>query len=303
MVTLLSTVVEDGFERSIFMLLEYLLSTTSIIFCGRLGQPEMAAAGMAQSIISIFCFMPGYGMVTVCNTYFSSGAGSKDEYKQGVILQKALILSGLVTLFCWPILINTDGMLRLFQQDPEITITVVASIANIVPILVIFEISDLTSNVAKGALQGCGRQGAGALIAFISYYFIGLPVCVYLVMFRRMKAMGMWIGLCLGNGSQAICLFTYTLTIDWDREATLSQERLSIIKSEALDGNLNELKSKEDMFLEMETGREISEKVPLVQESGKGFELSRATIYIRVINFAMAGIALLVGIAIFFTSY
>ncbi|XP_033100938.1 multidrug and toxin extrusion protein 1-like [Anneissia japonica] len=113
-----------GWILSIFMLLEYMLTSTSVIFCGQIGNTEMAAAGLAQSIISIFCFMPGYGMVTVCNTYFSAGFASKDDSRQGIILQKALLLSCIVTLPCWGILINTEGMLRLLHQKEDISMQV-----------------------------------------------------------------------------------------------------------------------------------------------------------------------------------
>ncbi|XP_033121741.1 multidrug and toxin extrusion protein 1-like [Anneissia japonica] len=104
------------------MLLEYFLTTTSVLFCGRIGSTEMASAGIAQSIISILCFMPGYGMVTVCNTYFSVAFGSKDDRKQCIILQKALLLSWIVSMLCWAILINTESILRLLQQKEEISI-------------------------------------------------------------------------------------------------------------------------------------------------------------------------------------
>ncbi|XP_033125719.1 multidrug and toxin extrusion protein 1-like isoform X2 [Anneissia japonica] len=113
-----------GWVLSVFMLLEYSLLTTSVVFCGRLGQREMAAAALTQSIISILCFMPGYGMVTVCNTYFAAGFGSTDGQKQETILQKSLILSGLVSLLCWALLINTESILRLLQQEESIVLMV-----------------------------------------------------------------------------------------------------------------------------------------------------------------------------------
>ena len=48
-----------------------------------------------------------------------------------------------------------------------------------------------------GILRGCGRQKLGAIMNFVFYYMIGLPMGTSLAVLTDLGTTGMWIGLCV----------------------------------------------------------------------------------------------------------
>ena len=54
----------------------------------------------------------------------------------------------------------------------------------------------------SGALRATGMQFKAAVVNFVSYYVIGLPLGITLALVVGLGAKGMWIGLCLGDGLQ-----------------------------------------------------------------------------------------------------
>ena len=53
--------------------------------------------------------------------------------------------------------------------------------------------------VISGSLKGSGRQYIGAVMVFIGYYIVGLPVGALLALKFNMGALGLWIGMAFGN--------------------------------------------------------------------------------------------------------
>ena len=48
-------------------------------------------------------------------------------------------------------------------------------------------------------MRGSGRQYIGAIVSFVSYYIIGLPLGVTLAFKTDLKLTGLWTGVVLGN--------------------------------------------------------------------------------------------------------
>ena len=79
-----------------------------------------------------------------------------------------------------------------------------------------------------GILRGSGRQALGAVINFVAYYVIGLPLGISLAFAAHLGALGMWIGLATANALQVReggreggktknyhNLMSYSLNISW----------------------------------------------------------------------------------------
>lgn len=56
--------------------------------------------------------------------------------------------------------------------------------------------------VIGGALRGSGRQYIGAIVNFIAYYIIGLPLGAVICFKADMGILGIWIGMSIGNFTQ-----------------------------------------------------------------------------------------------------
>ena len=56
--------------------------------------------------------------------------------------------------------------------------------------------------VASGTLRATGRQAKAALVNFLCYYLVGLPMGISLALVAGLQTRGMWIGLSVGDGLQ-----------------------------------------------------------------------------------------------------
>ena len=108
------------------------------------------------------------------------------------------------------------------------------------PMCSVYDSSLCIQGMMQGVLRGTGKQLSGAIINFISFYLIGLPVGTLLAIVAKLGALGMWIGLlipstlqvwttplqsCDGHMtlffcfSQAILYFVIVLTLNWEKES------------------------------------------------------------------------------------
>ncbi|KAI4898726.1 hypothetical protein NFI96_024105, partial [Prochilodus magdalenae] len=100
--------------------LNFLLFFVVTMFCGRLGNTVLAGYGMASATINITTAAVGLGLALACDTLVSQTFGSKNLLHVGVILQRGILILLLFCLPCWALLINTQSLLLLVGQDPEV---------------------------------------------------------------------------------------------------------------------------------------------------------------------------------------
>ncbi|XP_038048860.1 multidrug and toxin extrusion protein 1-like isoform X2 [Patiria miniata] len=104
----------------LYLAASMLFSMTSIIFTGHLGKEQIVAASLGQSVIHVFWRAPMIGFASGADTLFTQTFGSTNKKRVGIMLQRFLVMSMLLAVCCWGILLNTEGLLLLFGQDPRI---------------------------------------------------------------------------------------------------------------------------------------------------------------------------------------
>ena len=67
-------------------------------------------------------------------------------------------------------------------------------------LLVLFQV------VISGILKGSGRQYIGAIVNFVAYYIIGIPLAVVIGFKTHLGVIGIWIGMTIGNFAQVMRL-------------------------------------------------------------------------------------------------
>jgi len=90
----------------------------------------------------------------------------------------------------------------LFTPDSEVILIA----GSLLAIAALFQLADGAQIIANGALRGMRDVNRPALLIFVSFWVIGLPLGIFLGFERGLEASGMWIGLALGIGLAAIAL-------------------------------------------------------------------------------------------------
>ena len=172
---------------------------------GWLGINTLAAHGIAMQLASI-TFMVHLGFSNVATIRAGNAIARRDvpHLERGALMATvmSLIFSAItiVVFVLWP-----EQLISLFMQPDEPARTEILAIGvGLLAMAALFQLVDGTQIIALGVLRGLQDTKVPLIMAFISYWIIGIP-CSYVLGFQLgWGAIGIWAGLVIGLGVAAV---------------------------------------------------------------------------------------------------
>lgn len=111
----------------------YLIPLISVMFAGHLGQLELAGATLANSWATVTGFAFMTGLSGALETLCGQGFGAKLYRCLGIHLQSSCIISFSFSIFISLLWFYTEPVLKLLQQDPDVSKTAARYVKFLVP--------------------------------------------------------------------------------------------------------------------------------------------------------------------------
>ncbi|KAF9285861.1 hypothetical protein BGZ68_003522 [Mortierella alpina] len=114
---------------------------------------------------------------------------------------------------------------RLFSEDPE----VVKTVAMVLPLVALFQISDGIAGVGGGVLRGVGLQHLGAVLNLVAYYLVAFPIGYVLTFKLGFGLKGLWSALCLALWMVSLGEVWVIMKTDWPTEVQKCKARNDVL--------------------------------------------------------------------------
>ncbi|XP_068653262.1 protein DETOXIFICATION 33-like [Aristolochia californica] len=222
----LSGFIKLSMASAIMLCLEYWFVMIIILLVGHLkynAELEVAATAICLNLDGWIIQVP-IGFMAAVSVRVSNelGAGRPNAAKFSVIV--TVLTSLTVGIFFMLLILTTRTIFPiLFTSDPR----VMAEVSKISSFLALTIILNSVQPVLSGVAVGAGWQAIVSYINIGCYFLVGLTSAALLGYKFNFGVMGIWGGMLLGFVAQMIILSIVTFRTDWNKEASLAQERVS----------------------------------------------------------------------------
>ncbi|KAK6362284.1 hypothetical protein TWF730_005980 [Orbilia blumenaviensis] len=200
---------------------EYWAFEIVAIIAGRLGKIPLAAQAVVMTTDGVLSTIPfGIGVAASVRVGNLLGAGdSRGASRTANVAAGLSVAIGVIVLIA--LLAVKDFYAKLFNDDEN----VIKLTAEVMPWVAIFQVADGLNGSCGGSLRGMGRQHVGAGVNIVTYYFVALPVGIWLA-YDGWGLIGLWIGQCLALYGIGICEWLLVYFSDWDAQVVNALDRL-----------------------------------------------------------------------------
>lgn len=172
------------------------------VFSGMISAVALAAHHIAINIASV-TYMAVTGLGAAATVRVGNQMGRRDP----VNLRRAantlyIMAAGWMAFAGLVILIFRQGLAGFYSDDPA----VLALAAQMLIVVVVFQLSDGLQSIGLGALRGLQDVRVPTAITFVAYWILTLPAAYTLSQFTSIGVMGIWYALAAGLTVSAVWL-------------------------------------------------------------------------------------------------
>ncbi|KAI9143277.1 mate-domain-containing protein [Paraphysoderma sedebokerense] len=209
----------------LMMCAEWWIVEAAALVAGTFGERALAA----QSVIINTCAMAYYLFlgISIANAnrignFLGAGKALNAKFSAYVSVAMAIFLA----CFNGTIMLALRHVwAHIFTGDPDVA----TYVAELLPIVCIFQIGDGGSCVTGGILRGSGKQKIGAVANLLAYYVIGLPLGILFTYVLKLNLVGIWWGLSVALLASLGFQFGYIYWgINWEAECVAARERVNV---------------------------------------------------------------------------
>ncbi|MHA7966867.1 MATE family efflux transporter [Paenibacillus sp. CAU 1782] len=171
-----------------------LFSVVTLIVGGLYDKTIVAAHQIALNFSSLVFMIPlSISMALTIVVGFSVGGGRIDNAKRYALLgaMGGIGFMGLCAIFMY---FNREGIVGIYTNDAEVAVLAVQFLM----FAIIYQLSDAAQASLQGVLRGYKDVRATFLIAFVSYWLIGMPSGYTLSVTTEMGPFSYWVGIIIG---------------------------------------------------------------------------------------------------------
>ena len=183
-----------GFPASIQMLFEVSAFSLTGLLMGRFGPGAMAGHQIAITLAATAFMIPlGLSMALTVRIGQANGAGETTRLRP-IVVSGWLLSAGFSLIAASSFLLLGTHISSLFIEDPK----VIRLAASMLVIVGIFQIFDSLQVSSSAMLRGLQDVRVPAVIGFVSYWIVGLPLGIGLAFGLHLGPLGVWWGLAAG---------------------------------------------------------------------------------------------------------
>ncbi|KER33341.1 hypothetical protein T265_00831 [Opisthorchis viverrini] len=182
---------------------------------GAISEVTLGAQAIAFQVQSLLYMIP-LGLFTAVNVRVGQKLGAYDPDGARFTFRTAQRFVCIVALATGiPVVLLRNKLPLIFTEDQAICDLA----SKLLAMLLLFQICEGFAGVSEAVLLACGRQSLGAVIIFVGYYCIGMPLAFLFAFAANRGIIGAWTGLLTGFAITTIAYSVFAHKTNWIAEA------------------------------------------------------------------------------------
>ncbi|GFP84545.1 protein transparent testa 12 [Phtheirospermum japonicum] len=217
-------VVKLSISSGVMICLELWYYAILVLLAGYMKNAEVAISAFSICLnIVAWEFMIILGIMGATIVRVANELGRGDAKATKFSIKVAVSTSVIIGIFFWIIcLVFGNKIGYLFTNDDRVA----QYISDLSLLLAFSVLLNGIYPVLSGVAVGAGFQTKVAIINFICFYVIGLPIGALLGYMLRLQVKGIWIGMISGVITETLALSFMTWKRNWDHEVSITSARL-----------------------------------------------------------------------------